>query len=157
MTKTLLKGLLAVIVSGTLLTSCKKEKENILPTAKDHLVGKWKFAYAAYDENGNKMLEENEKETDIDGGIFFFSPDGSGYISYDEIYYPQGHEEKEYFKWSLQKNDTELKLVLGEDDYEETTIAKIKTLNGSDLLLEIDEDPDFEDEMQWVGLAKQPL
>lgn len=157
MTKTLLKGLLAIIVSGTLLTSCKKEKEDILPSAKDNLVGKWEFAYIAYDENGNKVLDEKEKDTDVDGTLFYFYPDGTGYVTYDYTYYPGGYDDKEYFTWSFANNDKELVMVINADDYIETMNAKLITLNGNDMVLEINENYGSWQELQWIGMTKQPL
>lgn len=157
MTKTLLKGLLAVIVSGTLLTSCKKEKEDILPTAKDNIVGKWEFVYIAYDENGNKVLDEREKDTDVDGTIFFFNPDGTGYVTYDYTYYPDGYDDKEYFTWSFANNDKELVMVIKDDYHTETMNAKLKTLNGAEMVLEITEEYGWEEELQWIGMVKQPM
>ena len=156
MTKTLLKGLLAVIVSGTLLTSCKKEKENILPTPKDHLVGKWQMTYSAFDDNENKILDEKEKE-EAEDITFIFYPNGTGISHYHDDYYPMEDDEQS-FTWSFQDSEKQIALVMTDEYGAETILAKINNLDRENLTLEINEEygPGY-DFTQWIIMKKIPL
>lgn len=157
MTKTLLNGLLAVILSGTLLTSCKKEKQNILPTPKDLLVGKWQMSYTAFDDNGNKVMDEKEKEKAEDITLLF-KPDGTGVSHYHDSDFPGEHDEQA-FTWSFQDSETKIVLVIHDEDFgTETTIAKVTNLDRENLTLETNEDyGPGTDYTQWIVLKKVPL
>lgn len=156
MTKTLLNGLLAVILSGTLLTSCKKEKQNILPTPKDHLVGKWQMTFSAFDDNDNKVLDEKEKE-EAEDISFLFKPDGTGISHYHDSYYPNDHDEQA-FTWSFMDGEKQIALVITDEYGTETTVAKINNLDKENMTLEIVEDYGHGEEfIQWIIMKKVPL
>lgn len=161
MTKTLLNGMLAVIIAGTTLTSCKKEKENVLPTAKDHLVGKWEITHFAYDKNYNSTIDRNEKEEVEDGFTYLFKPDGTGVMTYSGMYtgYPE-YEEEENFTWSFQNGEKELRLIAWSDHYgNDTTYATITGLDDKQMILQDEDDygPGIRTMKQWIFFEKIPL
>ncbi len=140
---------LLVLLLSTLLFSCRdKDKDEAKPeeqpTTTTLLIGTWKISFFASDDNGNKQLDEFEKEffdpqIDGDGTITFYS-NGSGKSVLEE---PGLEPEEDFFNWSLSNNNT-LKIIEsytyfnGTDSVTQydTSESIIKTLNTSSLLLE---------------------
>lgn len=155
MSNQFLKGLFALIVSGILFSSCKKEKEDIIPTVQQSLSGEWRITHFVTDYNRNQKLDEEEKEaTDPEERmIIFFHPDGTGYTSSYYLY--NSTIEKENFTWTLMNNNTELRLVHYDSNYgNDTSTVKINQLNMTDCILENLDSYEYQTEKEWIILKK---
>lgn len=155
MSNQFLKGLFALIVSGILFSSCKKEKEDLIPTPQQYLSGEWRLTHFVTDYNNNNVLDEEEKEpTDQDERmIIFFHPDGTGYTSSYYLY--NSTIEKENFIWTLMNNNTELRLVHYDSNYgNDTSTVKINQLNMTDCILENLDSYEYQTEKEWIILKK---
>lgn len=156
MSKRILIALTVMLFSGLAFTSCKKEKQNVIPTASEYLTGKWEMSWMAYDENTNKKIDELEKESFPGNQIsLFFNADGTGYFAYTSIY--PGENEQENFTWSLSSDDKELTIKTQDNGIGiETMEYTISELNLDNCVLEFSEDYGFGvDITAWVGLVKQ--
>lgn len=155
MSNQFLKGLLALIVSGILFSSCKKEKEDLIPTPQQYLSGEWRLTHFVTDYNNNNVLDEEEKEpTDQDERmIIFFHPDGTGYTSSYYLY--NSTIEKEEFTWTLMNNETRIRIIHYYADYgNDTTNVKIDKLNMTDCVLENLDSYADQEKNEWIILKK---
>lgn len=156
MSKHILITLAVILFSGIGFTSCKKEKQNVLPTTKEYLTGKWEMSWMAYDENMNKKLEEQEKESAAYGeeSYLFLKADGTGYIL-SHYYYPEQMTEQQNLTWSLSSDEKELTIKIDTEFMLESIDFEIKELNLDNCVLEFSEDYGFgTDITMWMGLTK---
>ena len=155
MSKRILIAFTVMLFSGLAFTSCKKEKQNVVPTTAEYLTGKWMISWFAYDENMNKKLDEQEKEEAYfdEQSFLFFNADGTGHVS--SYYYPDNGVEQQDLAWSLSADEKTLIITI---DYEMTKVAmefKIIELNLDNCVLESSEEDFGVNITTWTGLVKQ--
>lgn len=156
MSKRIFTALTLMLFSGFLLTSCKKEKPNLVPTTTEYLAGKWRVTHFAYDDNRNKMLDEQEKESAgyDDELSIFFSTNGTGYTTWYDYY--DSSTETDNFTWKLENDDKNIRMIMDYEYGSDTTYMKIYELNLDNCILESNESygygPDY---TEWVIMQKQ--
>ena len=157
MNKTLLKGMMLTLASATIFTACKKEQENIIPTPQQYLAGSWSMTAYATDYNENGVMDDHEKDYDLDQTSLVFNTDGTGYSSYTSTWYPDStSEEREYFSWAVLNEGKELRIISTEYYGVDTMQAKINSLNSTECILEYEDDygygPTYK---EWLILNKK--
>lgn len=156
MSKQLFATLTLILFSGLIFTSCKKEKPNLLPTTTEYLAGKWRVTHFAYDENRNKILDEQEKESAgfEDELSIIFNTNGTGYTSWYTYY--DSSTETEDFTWKLENGEEGIRMIFDYEYGTDTTDLKIYELNIDNCILESNESygygPDY---TEWVIMQKQ--
>lgn len=127
MNKTLVGIIGTCAIFAAAFTSCKKSKSS---PQHDNVTGNWKKTAYAIDTNNNGVMDANEV-LPIDSVsaklIVVFNGDGSGQIITGNVTLNQ-------FAWSLENNNTLLKLIY-RDPAGKTTIQHIDNLTSSAMTL----------------------
>ena len=139
--KQLTLNTLALACMAIAIASCKKEKENIIPTTRERVAGHWELDYQAVDTDNDGKIDENEKSYTDENSYtqsYTLLGDGTG-SSY--VAYKNGSQQMDYeiiLKWALKNGDTELEMTMSNDMWPETysNISKIETLTDTELLLQ---------------------
>lgn len=156
MLKQFFTAITILLVSGLLFVSCKKEKQNVVPSKAEYLSGKWRVTHFAYDDNGNKKIDEWEKESAgyDDELSIIFNADGTGHTRW--YYYYDSTEETEDFTWQLENGDKNIRMIFYYEFGNDTTDLKIYELNTDICILESNETygyiPGY---TEWVIMQKQ--
>ena len=105
MTKTLLNALLAISLSGTMVTPCKKDKDDVKPSAATMIQREWAFNLTATDYNKDGIMQNNEKGSNRNVRVIFYESGKTTYKNLDVSNAPTAE-----FSWSLYSNDTKMLL-----------------------------------------------
>lgn len=154
MTKQFVAALTIMLLSGLFFISCKKEKPDIMPTTTEYLSGKWRVTHFAYDDNRNKILDEQEKESagNDDELSIIFNANGTGYTSW--YFYYDSTTETDDFTWKLENNEEDIRIIFNDEYGADTSDMRIYELNMESCVLENNEGYGADD-TEWVIMQKQ--
>ena len=131
--------IIACSFSALTISSCRKEKADVIPSAAEYLSGKWRVTHFAYDNNYNGTLDSNEKYEPEAQLNYVFYYDGTGTISSYSSSYPDNIYDAS-FNWFLQNNSEDVVMTVNVRQYTDKYTAKIKELDANKLILEIMDD-----------------
>ena len=121
-----------LLAATTAVTSCKKD-DNATKSRHDMFVGNWKPHQIGVDANGNGIWDANEKVIDSNAEVSFvmFKGDGTGTITSDSdgipVVFPM--------TWTLQNNESDLRLLSSIFGNSDTIIQKIVSIDESTFIL----------------------
>lgn len=144
--------LITALLFGATVVSCKKEKENVLPTTDVLLHGRWSITHFAWDMNANEVLDDDEKSPAYQHGDFAiaFYPDGTGYTSStDNINFKTNVQP---FLWEL-VGDKSIRTITSHSQGSDTSYSTIKKLTKDSCILER---KDGYATLDWRLMVKEP-
>lgn len=120
---------IAASVATLTVSSCRKEKADVIPSASTMITGTWRIVSTAQDHNDNSRIDSNEITYNPHerATVFTFYYDGSGILEStfnDSLTYSQA------ITWNLQNDNKEIMIIANEP-----FTGKILTLDNDDLVL----------------------